>query len=163
MDGLERYREGLILLLRSYGADPQLAEDFAQEALRILLERLQAEPDVRIGGFLRSTALNLLRAHRRKEGRRKTAPSGSGIEEFPTQQPDPRQALMQDITSAQLNVALSRLNTPRDREVLYRVYILGESREEASRKTGLSREHLSRVIYRAKERMRKILGRTEFD
>ena len=80
---VERYRRGLLYLLRHLGAPPELAEDLGQETFRIVLERLRrgglADP-AGLAPFLRGTARNLLVAERRKSARRRTEADDGEIE-----------------------------------------------------------------------------------
>jgi len=70
---VERYRRGLLFLLRKRTGDPALAEDMCQETLRIAIEKLRGEPineAERLAAYLHGVAVNLVRNEWRKSARR---------------------------------------------------------------------------------------------
>jgi RNA polymerase sigma-70 factor (ECF subfamily) len=53
--------------------------------------------------------------------------------------------------------ALAQLGMPRDREILRRYFLQDEDKQSICTNLGLSAEHFDRVLFRAKQRMRKLI------
>lgn len=161
---VERYGRGLLYVLRRRGGDPELALDLRQDTFRIALEKLREAPleePERLAAFLRGVALNLLTAHWRKQQRRATMADSAEVERAAHEAPGPEG----DVSSAQEQQAvrglLEELPTPRDREILRRVYLLEEDRERICDDLGIDSVHFSRVLFRAKQRFRSLLEAAE--
>lgn len=153
-----RYNNGLCYLLRKVTGDPVLSEDLLQETFRVALRRVRAgelrEPE-KLGGFLRQTAKNLARAERRRGGRWESMEDGG---------PDPvdpgEGQLAQVIRTEEAGMVrrvLRELRSIRDRQLLYRFYIAEEEKEEICRDLGLSSLNFNLVLFRARERFRKLV------
>jgi RNA polymerase sigma factor (sigma-70 family) len=155
-----RYRRGLVLLLRHWCRDPALAEDLAQEALLITLQRLRtgslAEPE-HLQAFLRRTAHNLLIAGQRRDARRQTSTLGDALPDLPDERGGP-EADWTDAHLAQLvRQVVAELPVARDRELLRRHYLEDEDRESLCAEFDLDALHLNRVLHRARTRLRDLL------
>lgn len=156
----ERYGRGLLYLLRRHCGDPELALDLRQDTLRIAIERLRGDSiddDARLAGFLRGVAMNLLTAHRRKTSRRATYADSDNVEAAA----DERLGPYDEVSSQQVQTAvrqlLDELKTPRDREILTRLYLEEEDRETICDDLGIDAAHFSRVLFRAKQRFKDLL------
>ncbi len=156
---VERYSRGLLFMLRRMSGNPDLADDLHQDAFRIVLERLRgkglAEPE-RLVGFLNRTARNLFIADYRKRARRKT----DDLDEAePPADPAPSQesrALL-DEEAAQVRRLIGELQGDRDRQLLYRFYIVEEAKESICADLELSSLHFNRVLFRARQRFKTLL------
>lgn len=161
---LTALREGVLFLLRRLVRDPYLAEDLCNQALLIVLERLEREPlddPGRLAAYLAQTARNLAIAERRKDARRRTS---TGEEAAIEGYADPGASdasgpLQARARSRAIRQVLEELPSPRDREILVRHYLRDEDRDTLCRDLGLTEEHFHRVIHRARERFRALLGR----
>ena len=157
---VERFSRGLCAYLRRLGCPPELAEDLHQETFRIVLERLRArgleEPE-RLAGFLRGTARNLYLDERRKRARRRT----ESDEDVIARVSDPRSGQLRRVLDAEAATLVRRLigelDVARDRQVLYRFYIAEDRKEVICRELGLSSQHFSRVLFRARQRFKELL------
>jgi RNA polymerase sigma-70 factor (ECF subfamily) len=156
----DRYGPGLSYLLRRLTADPALAEDLRQETLRLALEKARAgairEPE-RLAGFLRATARNLAIAEFRR-GRSRYEESGSQAgADRPDTGFDPLSRLLRDEEATLVRRLLAELRSDRDRQVLYRYYVAEEEKEAICRALGLGAVHFNLVLFRARERLRRLV------
>ena len=140
-------------LLRRRSGNDALAEDLRQETFRIVLQRLRAgalERPERVLPFLFGTAIRLLYAERRRMAR---ADSSSELAHVI----DPRGTPLTDVLSVEraelLQRALSILGE-RDRQVLWRYYVLGDEKEHIRRDLDVKPLHLNRILFRARQRLR---------
>lgn len=155
-----RYERGLVYLLRRRAGDPDLALDLCQDTFRIAIEKLRAEPlnePERLAGYLRGVAVNLVVGLERKNVRRATTSDSEKVEAAA----DPAAGPFDDVSSEQVGAAVRRLlgelRTPRDREILTRLYIHDEDKDSICRSLGIDSTHFNRVLYRAKQRFRELL------
>jgi len=161
-DLFRRYSKGLLVMLRQRTGDPDLADDLHQEAFRIVLERIRKaglQDPSRLGGFLYRTARNLVIADYRKKNRRKD----ESLDEVnvPT---DPaagqlRQVLL-DEEAALVRQVIEELKPERDRELLYRFYLLEEEKDSICTELDLTSLHFNRVLHRAHKRFKDLLERS---
>ena len=157
---VEGYRQGLSYLLRKLTGNPALSDDLLQETLQVALRRIRAgelrEPE-KLSGFLRQTAKNLaLREHRR----------GERLEDAGELEPeDPGESQLSRVlrqeTAGLVRRVLRELRSGRDRQLLYRYYIAEHAKEEICRDLGLSSLNFNLVLYRARERFRKLVEEAE--
>jgi len=154
---------GLTLLLLRHTRDRQLAADILQDAIVTTLAKLDdgsATPSPAIAGFVFRTAMNHLRNHRRREqlrGGGSAAQLGANHEEPRDELASPEIDTQREANARVVRRLLQGLGSARDREVLMRFYMQEQSREDICAALGLSEVDFSRVIYRARERMRRQL------
>lgn len=161
---VERYGRGLLYLLRRLGASPELADDLRQEAFRIVIERLRrgdlAEP-AGLAGFLRGTARNLLVAERRKTARRRTDADDYALAQAVNPAPSPLSEVLRDEEAETVRRLIRELPVERDRQLLLRFYVAEEEKTRICTDLGLDDLHFNRVLFRARQRFKEILGRSE--
>lgn len=155
-----RYERGLRYLLRRRTGDPDLALDLCQDTFRIAIEKLRAEPlnePERLAGYLRGVAINLVIGLERKNARRATTADPDRIDAAA----DERKGPFDNVSSEQAGEAVRRLlgelRTPRDREILTRLYIHDEDRDSICAALDIDATHFNRVLYRAKQRFRELV------
>lgn len=161
---VEGYRLGLSYLLRKVTGDPVLSEDLVQETFQVALRRIRAgelrEPE-KLSGFIRQTAKNLaLREHRRSERWEEDA------DWEPDRGPvDPGESqlgrVLRQETAGLVRRVLAEMRSGRDRQLLYRYYIAEHAKEEICRDLGLSSLNFNLVLFRARERFRKLVEEAE--
>ncbi len=159
-----RYGPGLHFLLKQRTRDSELALDIRQDALRVVIEKLRAgtlEQPERLAGYLRGVALKLCGAQRRKELRRATTADSDAIEAVADERGTPEEQLSDEQLRRAVRELLAELSTPRDRDILTRVYLLDEDKDAICSALGVDSLHFNRVLFRAKQRFRELLVRQE--
>lgn len=150
----------ILNMLRTRCRDPQLAEDLMQDTFGVLLTRLREKPlneSNSLGRFVHKTAVNIWIGHLRKEERRKTSPDNELIENTPSEDDEQGRQLEQVQQANAVRMLLNDLKNARDREILFRSFVLDHDKIEICEALELSKENFDRVIYRAKRRFRQIL------
>ena len=159
-----RYGPALHFLLKKRTRDSELALDIRQDALRVVIEKLRAgtlEQPERLAGYLRGVALKLCGAERRKELRRATTADSDAVEAVAAERADPEEHLSEEQLKRAVRELLAELSTPRDRDILTRVYLLEEDKDAICAALGVDSLHFNRVLFRAKQRFRELLVRVE--
>ena len=161
---VESYRLGLSYLLRKVTGDPSLSEDLQQETFQVALRRIRAgelrEPE-KLSGFLRQTAKNLAIMERRRnervEGFEEWEPESGPVD---TGEGQLSRVLRQEEAGLVRRV-LREMRSVRDRQLLYRYYIAEHAKEEICRDLGLSSLNFNLVLFRARERFRRLVEKAE--
>ena len=159
-----RYGPPLHFMLKQRTRDSELALDIRQDALRIVIEKLRAgtlEQPERLGGYLRGVALKLCGAQKLKDSRRATTADSDAIAAVADAQADPAEHLSDEQLKRTVRALLAELSTPRDRDILTRVYLLEEDKDTVCTALGVDSLHFNRVLFRAKQRFRELLLRAE--
>ena len=157
---VERYARGVLFFLHGLTRDAARAQDLQQEAFRLAIEKIRAgelrKPD-RLVVFVRQIAKNLFIAEYRK---RKKQPAETGEEVLgysPDHAPSPLQQLIAKENMAIVLQLLASLEPTRDRELLTRLFVAEESKEEICAALDLSTLHFNRVLHRARHRLKKLV------
>lgn len=162
---VRRYGPGLLYLLKRRTRDPDLAQDLRQDTFRVAIEKLRGSPldePERLAAYLRGVALNLWIAHQRKQARRGTTADSDAVEAAAdTGDGGPFENVSRAQVSDAVGVLLDELGTPRDREILQRVYLRDEDKEDICAALGVDATHFNRVLFRAKQRFRELLVRAD--
>jgi len=155
-DLVDRYGRAVRIVLSTLTRRKELIDDLFQETFRIALESLRdgkiREPQ-KIGAFLTSTAKYVAINHF-KSNRANLHLAGQQ-DQLPHPQRSPFQQLQAKQTAALVKAVIAGLNSKRDRELLYRFYIAQQDRATICQALDMTREHFSRVLYRAKKRFRR--------
>jgi RNA polymerase sigma-70 factor (ECF subfamily) len=106
-------------------------------------------------------ALNLLIAQRRKDTRRATTADSDAVEATADYGVGPFDEVSREQVRQAVGELLKELRTPRDREILTRLYLAEEDKEDICAALGVDSIHFNRVLFRAKARFRELLLRTE--
>lgn len=157
---VRHYQRGLQYLIRRRTADPEIARDLAQEAFRIVIEKLREGPIEqadRVGAYLRGTALKLLSAEFRKSARRATAPNSDIVELAADEALGPFDHVSIEQVRRLVRTLLSELPVRRDRDILIRTYLADEDKDSICAGLGIDSAHYNRVLFRAKQRFRDLL------
>jgi RNA polymerase sigma-70 factor (ECF subfamily) len=162
---VRRYGAGLLYLLKRRTRDPELALDLRQDTFRVAIEKLRSSPldePERLGAYLRGVALNLWIAHQRKNTRRATTADSDAIEQAADEgAAGPFENVSREQVRDAVGVLLGELGTPRDREILKRLYIDDEDKDAICAALGIDATHFNRVLFRAKQRFRELLVRAD--
>lgn len=154
------YARALRYLVQRRCGDEHLAHDLVQECFRIALTHLRAgkleNPDT-LAGFLRGIALNLVSTQQRSGWRERSTDTDAdlpGIEDVETPGP------LEVVTREQLRMLVRRLiaemPVQRDRELLWRYYVLDQDKQLLCDALQLSPTHFDRVLHRARNRFREL-------
>ena len=158
-----RYRPGLVFMLRRHTGDPHRAEDLAQEALTLAYEKLRGlrgkeleEPE-KIAGWLHGTAKKLASGEWKKESRRRTTADSDAVAEAADATSNPADIVESQQVGHAVRMLIEELETPRDRYILREYYVNDVDKDVICDELGIDALHFNRVIYRAKQRFRKLL------
>ena len=156
---IESQYTGLAALLHRKLRDEQLARDTLNQAIVTALEHLHAgriADGSLIAGYVFQVALNHIRNHRRKiDERADRRVDPEALDNVATEADDA--AADRTKLAAEVRKVLEALPTARDREIVKRFYLDEEEKEPICRDLGLSPLHFDKVIFRARQRMRKLL------
>ncbi|BFM08632.1 RNA polymerase sigma factor [Halioxenophilus aromaticivorans] len=148
-----RFAPGLKTMLNRK-CSPDIAEDVFQETWRVAIEKVRKgdlrQPD-RLPAFIHQIARNQVVMYYRKNSDTQETPDDNDLV---APGPSPEQALETRRIQDHVRGMIEQLDTPRDREILKRYYVLEEDKEQICEDLNLSSQHFNRVIYRAKTRMR---------
>lgn len=166
---VQRYEERLrYVMLRQMAHYPHDVDDVVQSALSTAILRLReqgiADP-ARLGGFIYGIAKNLRRATLRDHGRHEGNEDPDLITRLPDDQPGPEHVAAGQETTRIVRQLLAELGQSvgreRDREVLIRLYVYQQSRDEICEDLDIPKDHLRRVVHRAKRRLKVLLLESE--
>ncbi len=153
-------RFALWMILRRRGCSAAEADDLVQETLLVSLRRVREgslDHPERFDGFLYVTALNLQRTHSRTERRQAMGSLDDEDEEHLHGSSDPLAEFDMAQRNQMLQSVLASLSQPRDRKLLRRHYLEEADKLETCEILGLDSAHYDRVLFRARQRLRKLL------
>lgn len=157
---VERYSRGVRYLLMRRVHDEERARDLLQETLCIAIEKLRAtdlENPERLAGYLRGIAVRVTFNANRRRNREPYPLDIEAVAAIPDAERRQFQQVSEEQTSAAVRKLLNTMPVERDRELLIRLYVYDQDRQEICRALGLDSLHFNRVLYRAKGRFRKLL------
>lgn len=156
-----RLRDGVLALLRAELRDFALADDLCHEAFRIVLERLARQPledPSRLAAFLAQTARHLVMEHRKRVRLHDThTGQQAAVEALTDPQPDASYAVLQETRVRAVRQLLQEMSRARDREILVRVYLEDQDKDEVCRALAIDDAHYKRVLHRARSRLAELL------
>jgi len=155
-----RYQSGVLYLLKRRCGDLMQAQDLRQETFRIVLERLRQQgldQPQQLARFIHRVAENLFIGEVRKVQRRQTYADTDGLASVPDHQLHALDLLSREDAALSTRQMLSELSTDRDRQLLQLYYLEEREKAEICQQLALSPAHFDRVLYRAKQRFRKLL------
>lgn len=155
---VRRYSRGTMMMLERRTKDIQRAEDVHQDTFRIVLERLRSsgiDDPSRVASFIHRTAVNVLIGNLRKETRRNTYADTDLVQRQADASSDQLRELIQQEKDAVVRSAILSLQNARDKEILYRFYVLQEEKSTICEALELTATHFDRVISRARKRLRQ--------
>jgi RNA polymerase sigma-70 factor (ECF subfamily) len=156
----QRYARGLRIVVARHARDDTLAQDIVQDAFRIAIGHLRAgrleNPDA-IVAYLRGIALNVL-GDLKRGAQRETALDADAVAELPADAlANPYESVSREERQGIVRRLIGELPTERDRELLWRYFVLDEDKPALCVALGLSPAHFDRVLYRAKARFRELV------
>jgi RNA polymerase sigma-70 factor (ECF subfamily) len=158
---VERYGEGMTFLIRRWTRDRDAADDLFQETFRLALEKIrrgEVRETERLPGFLRGLARNLSIDYYRRESRRvaRETPVDS-LPDLSDDEPGQLGSLLRQEKCQLLRQVLGELPMERDRQILLRFYLQEEDKESIRADLGLSGSDFNVVLFRARQRYRRLV------
>ncbi|MCW5578828.1 MAG: sigma-70 family RNA polymerase sigma factor [Dokdonella sp.] len=154
---VRHYEHGVRVLVRRHcrAGDPAVA-DLVQEVLVTVLERLRSgalRDPAALPAYVQTTIVHA--TSREYRSRRCEVP----IDAVATLAADnePARAAADGQLARMLRALAATLPVARDREVLVRFYLDEQDRDQICRELGLDEDHLRRVLFRARARLRELL------
>ncbi len=152
-DVYSRYREPVLRYLLRRVRNPVVAEDLAAETFLIAWRRFDVVPEEPLAWLL-ETARRLLANHRRTQSRRqRTRPIGAPIANLPGAEEDPAERISDQQA---FSGAFSELSEE-ERELLTLVAWDGLRPREAAEVLGITPEHFSLRVHRARRKLAKTI------
>lgn len=155
---VRRYRRGVGIILRAESGDAAAVDDLFQETFRIALEKIR-QGDLRdpkkLSGFICSLARNLVIEHFRRVAARRTT-GALELAELASPRADPLENLLRAERGVIVQQVLSEMPLDRDRQILFRFYIVEDKKDAICRDLDLTSLHFNRVLFRARERYRDL-------
>ena len=152
--------QGLFVTLYGQCRDRALSEDLTQDTLLVVLQRARDgtihNPSA-LASFARNTAVNKLIASKRVVVNRKTTADTELVERTPDALDSPMSGAAERDLRRMVVDALAGMNQPRDRDILTRHYLAGDTKAATCAALKLSPAHYDRVLYRARQRLREQL------
>ena len=158
---VERFLPGVRALVRRHArpGDP-IVEDLTQDIFSHLIPRLRAgalHDPAALPGYIRSTVVLTVQAEYRRRGRRGQNQASVDPDTL-TSSDDPSIAVDREHLQQRLHVLIEALPTERDRELLRRFYLNEQDRNEVCAALDVSHDHFHRVLHRARQRLKTLLG-----
>lgn len=163
---IEHYAPALKLILKRRYQDEQLRQDVFQDTFRVLIESIRnrtLKNPRALSGFLQSTATNLAREYMYQENRHRVVDEVSEVEQVISQEYDAQKQLEREELIEHVRAVTQSLETDRDRLILIRFYLEEEDKALICKQLDLESAHFDRVLYRAKQRLRKLMEKTGKD
>ena len=162
---VRRYSRAIMVMLKQRTGDVQRAEDIQQDTFCVVLQRLRTtsiDDPSRISAFLHKTAINLLIGEFRKEARRQTHADTDLVQRHTDTRSNQLRQLIRDEADRAIRTMIQELKNARDRELLYRFYILQQEKPLVCKALTLTTEHFDRVVSRARKRFRQLVEEKQF-
>jgi RNA polymerase sigma-70 factor (ECF subfamily) len=155
---VERYHRGLVVMLYNRSRDRSLAEDIAQDTWIIVIQKIrgqQLRDQRKLAAFIIQIGKNQLIMNYRARDRHQHV-SDDEVLEHADQAPSPEQQMSNQQLGQTLDELLAAMSTTRDPEILRRFYLIGDSKTELCNAYNLNEAHFDRVLFRARERFKKL-------
>ncbi len=154
-----RYQEGVYNIIYQVVRNHTIAEDLRQETLIKVLEKIRhgdvREPE-RLSGFICQTAKFIAIDFVRKMRSAIKAEDIDAAEGLTAPSSDPSQQLLEKEKAEVVRKVISEMTVQRDKDLLFRYYILEQEKETICADLHFSRVQFSRIIFRAHQRFREL-------
>jgi RNA polymerase sigma-70 factor (ECF subfamily) len=152
---VSQYARGLRMIVSRGTRDRSIVDDVCQETFRIALEKIRrgdVRDPKRLSGFMCSLARNVTIDHFRRSRRA----DGVSAPDESDPAPSPLERMLADERANLARKVLAELDSERDRQILFRFYVVEEPKAQICADLGLSSLHFNRVLFRARERYRAL-------
>lgn len=159
-DMINMYQQGLHTVLRGkiYKGNESVLDDVIQETWRVVIEKVRAnelEEHEKLAQFIVRVGINQLRMFGRKY-RDREEQDNDILDSVGDDDADPSGFLEKIKLAELIRKKIDELKQPRDRELLKSYYLDEQSKESLCRRHGLDEKHLSRVLFRARNRFKAL-------
>jgi RNA polymerase sigma-70 factor (ECF subfamily) len=159
---VERFSRGVLMIVRRSTRNAAVSDDLYQDTFRIALEKVR-QGDLRdsekLAAFICSVARNLVIEYFRRTARHENLTEMAEAEQPAHSAPNQLEAVLQKEKAALVRQVIDELPTDRDRQLLFRFYVVEDEKEEICADLGLTSLHFNRVLHRARERYRELYER----
>lgn len=156
---VERYGRGVSMIVRRTARNATVGDDLYQETFRIALEKVR-QGDLResekLSAFICSVARNLVIEFYRRTARQESLTEIAEADFPQYSAPSQLEALLQKEKTDIVRRVIHEMPTDRDRQLLFRFYIVEDEKEQICADLGLTSLHFNRVLHRARERYREL-------
>jgi RNA polymerase sigma-70 factor (ECF subfamily) len=154
-----RYKDGVFQIIYQVVRNQSVTDDLCQETLIKALEKIRhgdvREPE-KLSGFVCGIARFMAIDYVRKLRSSLKAEEMGAAEQIPDPSPDPFEQVLNKEKTEIVRKVISELKVKRDRDILFRYYIIEEEKEKICADLGLTREQFSRIIFRALQRYKEL-------
>jgi RNA polymerase sigma-70 factor, ECF subfamily len=163
---VERYSDGVKIIIRRETGSASVADDLYQETFRIVIEKIRRgdvrEPE-KLSGFVCGVAKNLVIDHFRRAARQEGVREVEEAAFLPDTAPDQLEALLRKEQADIVRQVLKEMRNERDIQILFRFYLAEDKKERICADLGLTSLHFNRVLHRARERYLELYNRLMTD
>lgn len=156
---VQRYFRPTLFMLQFRCHDKAQAEDLAQDTMSIVISHLREKPldnPDALPKYIRQIAMNLFIGEYRKQQRQQTSTDQLAIDQTIAEQSSSYDAIHQNQRAKAVRQLLAELPQQRDRQILRLFYLAEQDKSTICERLKLSPAHFDRVLYRAKQRLRKL-------
>lgn len=156
---VREYSRPTLFMLQYRCHEPAQAEDLLQDTMTIVISHLREKPldnPAALPKYIRQIAMNLFIGEYRKQQRQQTSPDQMAIEQTVAEQSSGYDTVNQQQQARAVHRLLAELPQQRDRQILRLHYLAEQDKEVICKRLKLSSAHFDRVLYRAKQRLRKL-------
>lgn len=156
---VRRYKNGVFQIVFQIVHNYSTAEDLCQDTLLKALEKIRQgdvrEP-ARLSGFIRGIAKFTAIEYIRKMRSAMKLEDVDAADHVPDPAPDPYARILERENAEIVRKIIDEMNVQRDRDVLFRYYILEEDKDKVCADLRLSKDQFSRIIFRARKRYKEL-------
>ncbi len=156
---VQQFWRPTLFMLQYRCQNPAQAEDLAQDAMTIVISHLRKSPlenPDALPKYIRQIAMNLFIGEYRKQQRQQTSVDQTSIEQAVAEQASGYDNVYRQQRATAVQRLLAELPQQRDRQILRLFYLAEQDKTDICKRLSLSSAHFDRVLYRAKQRLRKL-------
>jgi RNA polymerase sigma-70 factor (ECF subfamily) len=152
-----RFQKSLLIMLEQRTKDVARAEDLTQDTLLTVIRRLKEggiDYPERLTSFVHQTAKYTFIGWVRKLSNQTEL--RESVDDVSEDRPTIDESLVVEQRRACVRKIIAEMKVPRDREILYRVYVWEQSKPLVCEALELSPQHYDRVVSRARNRFKEL-------
>jgi RNA polymerase sigma-70 factor (ECF subfamily) len=156
---VKRFGRGVLMILRRSTRNTAVSDDLYQDTFHIALENVRQghlRDSEKLPAYIASVARNLVIEYFRRTARHENLTEIAKAERPPHSAPNQLEAVLQKEKAAIVRQVIDELPTDRDRQLLFRFYVVEDEKEQICADFGLTSLHFNRVLHRARERYRQL-------